>query len=143
MMRGAEAADRGCLGLCVVFGMAPNAAALALFASFKTEVSVSPFFAVEIAFGADSGDVLFDSMATVGPSWLEGAGPAVASWGPASVACEGAARSSKKSVIDCEIIAGGTNTSLSSDVMELVGAAVCELMPLKGRRSDSPVSWVS
>jgi hypothetical protein len=68
MWRGAEAADRGCLGLWMVLGMAPNAAALALFASFKTEVSVSPFVAVEIAFEADSGNVLFVSMATVGPS---------------------------------------------------------------------------
>jgi hypothetical protein len=120
--------------------MAPNAAALALFASFRTEVSVSPFFAVEIACGADSGDVLFVSMATLGPSGLEGAGPAVASWGPACVACEGTARSSRKSVIDCEIIAGGTNTSSSSDVMELIGAAVHKLMPLIGFRSDSPMS---
>jgi hypothetical protein len=120
--------------------MAPNAAALALFASFKTEVSVSPFFAVEIAFGADSGDVLFVSMATLGPDEVERAGPAVASWGPASVVGEGTARSSRNSVIDCEIIAGGTNSSSSSDVMELIGAAVRELMPLVGFRCDSPVS---
>jgi hypothetical protein len=47
--------------------MVPNAAALALFASCKTEVSVSPFAAVEIAFGADSGDALFVSMDSMGP----------------------------------------------------------------------------
>jgi hypothetical protein len=143
MWRGAEAADRGSLGLCMVLGMAPNVAALALFASFRTEVSVSPFFAVETAFGAVSGDVLLVSMAMVWPCGLEVADPVVASWGPASVACEGTARSSRKSVIDCEIIVGGTNISLSSDVLELVGAAMRQLMPIKGCRSDSPVRWVS
>jgi hypothetical protein len=144
MCRGAESADRGSPGLCVVLGMAPSVAALALFASFKTEVSVSPFFAVEIAFGAVSDDVLLVSMAVLWPCGLRVACPVVASWGPASVACEGAARSSRKSVIDCEIIVGGTNILLSSDVLELVGAAMRELMPLiKGCGSDSPVRRVS
>jgi hypothetical protein len=121
--------------------MAPNAAALAFFASFNTEVSVSPFVAVEIAFEADSGDALFVSMALIKLDGVGGTVSTVASWGPAAViGRRGTGRSSKNSVIDCEIIAGWTNSYSSSSRMELIGAAMRKFRQLIGFRCDSPVS---